>query len=493
MPEYATPWPPTAARAPSPAVWYVAIALLAAMVAGGVVMSLWVQTLFALVGASFLLAVVIHPLVGLLAWLVTAPVLNYYVQVSLGPGVPDITFQRMIVGLLLAVLFTPVLLGRKPFPALGRTEQAMLLFTVVGLGACFIARPPLHTNLELFFRAYAMPFLLFFIAKHVVQSDRDIRTVLWLVVPQAVYLSTIGIYQRFTGTVLLVPATATVQPIYLLQVGRATGPFANAVEFGMVLAIGLMVMVVLIAHRRHDAHAVVLWPAVPVAALGLFYCYTRAVWLGLAFGLLALYTSAPRVRRLLRRAAMLATVAAVLAAPLFLRDSLFRERLSATLPITGRLLMYPTALRMAAHRPFFGYGVGPTSFADARGGFFESFAGIGISTAQTVNPPHNELLHVLVLTGLVGMIPYVAIYYHIWRQGRRLAAVTPANDAFGRTFLGLYRGVFAVLIVNMLFVDLMFLTYITGFVFFFFGLMQARLRWLETPSFASASAGGVHT
>lgn len=487
MGEYAAQWNVAAdRRAPHP-VWYAGIAALAAAVAAGILLSLWLETLVALVGLCFLLAVVFQPLIGLLAWLVAAPVLNYYVRIPFPAGVPDVTFQRMVVGLLLVVVFTPVILGRKPFPRMGGTGKAMLAFSAIGLVLCFVGTPPVTRNLELFFRAYPMAFLIYFITTQVVRSDRDIRTALWLVALLAAYLSAIGIYQRFTGNVLFVPASADLNSTYLWQVGRATGPFSSSVEFGAVVAAGLLAIFLLVGHRRNDLQAAVLWLVVPLTALAMLYSYTRAVWLGFLLAAVGTYGWAPRLRRLLARTALLGAVAAAIATPILWSDTLFAARVQAVNPLTGRLLMYPTALRMAIHRPLFGYGVSPTTFGQARGEFFGSFAGIGTSTGQYLNPPHNELLHVLVLTGFVGLAAYVAIYVTLWRRSRRLKELLAPGDTFGQSCLAFYRGVFILLFVNAFFIDLVFLTYLTTFAFFIFGLMQAQLQLRE----AARTAGGA--
>lgn len=477
-------WPHPLRRRGTPPVVLALLILLSAAVAGGVVIGQWLGTLLVLVGLSFVLAVVIRPMVGLLAWLVSAPILNYYVQIPLPAGVPDLTFGRLIVGFLLALIIGPVILGRARFPHLGRTEKAMLVFGGIASFCCLFGDNPFTSNLQLLLKGYLMPYMLFFAVKHLVKSDADIHMALWVVIPQAVYLSLIGAYQRFTGVMLFIPKTVTLESTYLLEPGRATGPFVNSVEFGTVVAIGVVVSLILLTIRRSDLHAAVLLLAIPIAALGVFYCYTRAVWLSLIIACIGLYFWVPRLRRLIGTGAVLAVIGAVVAVPIMLADPLFVERFTAINPIVSRLLMYPTVFRMAVHHPFFGYGFSSTTFALARSGYFAAFAGMGLSTSHTVGYPHNEFMHILVLTGFLGFSAYLTIYWSVWKSFGRLAALTPEGDPFGRAFLGLVRAVFVLVVVNMFFVDVVFLGYLGTYVFFFFGLAAARLRRLEEEAAA---------
>jgi O-antigen ligase len=104
----------------------------------------------------------------------------------------------------------------------------------------------------------------------------------------------------------------------------------------------------------------------------------------------------------------------------FIADSAFvRLRVMDMTPIHARIVTTATALNMVAHRPLLGYGFGRYTYDSGKWDYVVGAFGLSSQLAYGTGVPHNEYLHVLVLLGLVGFVPYALILILAWRTAAR--------------------------------------------------------------------------
>jgi O-antigen ligase len=74
---------------------------------------------------------------------------------------------------------------------------------------------------------------------------------------------------------------------------------------------------------------------------------------------------------------------------------------------------------MFAHSPLVGHGFGRYTYDSEKWPYVTGIAGVHPYYAFDTGVPHNEYLHILVLLGLLGFVPYVAILILAWRTAAR--------------------------------------------------------------------------
>ena len=137
----------------------------------------WLPLAAVLFGLPAALLLISEPFKALIMWLLLSPALGSYIKLSLPVGIPDITFDRLVIGCIVLALALQVMFRRGRLLPAGQTEKAMALFVVLGLLDVFFRSPTKGSEFLIFFDEYGVPFLLFVAAKNLFHSHEQIQTV----------------------------------------------------------------------------------------------------------------------------------------------------------------------------------------------------------------------------------------------------------------------------------------------------------------------------
>lgn len=407
-----------------------------------------------------------RPRLGLLAWFVTTPILGFWARISLPAGVPDLTFDRGFVVVAAVTLALRRLAGHAGPLRLGRVELAMAIYAgLAGLGV--LRGSDVTTDLQLLIDAYVTPFLVYVLVRRIAADAPDARPFLFAVGLVGVGLAALGAAQMTLHRIPLVPASFV--PIH---VGRMTGPFYNAAEFGSVVSIGALAAALLASVERGPLRRAAATVAAAVCVGAAVASLTRAVWLGLVLATCVVAWRHRPSRGALRAVAVTAVVLAALVLPAVVTLDDVLERGAESKPVEIRLVSAMTAARMWIDRPLLGYGFGRWTYYENRGEHYTAFGDISAERGAVVGVPHDEFLHQLVLTGALGLACHVAIWTAaLWAGlaacGRRRAEV--------RALGALLLAAMTIYLVNGLFADLLFFPYLTTTVFLLFGAVRGLL------------------
>jgi O-antigen ligase len=415
------------------------------------------------------------PTASLLGWLVMEPTMRGTVGAVFGGNLPALTPDRGLLALLTVVV--AIRWARRPgaFRPLGRIELAMGAFLAVAAISMLVRGGSQLTFQEGGLRrdfiylvlGYAIPFLAFFLAKNLLRGNRHLLWVLYTLIALGVVLGATGIAQYAGGATFFLP-----ERFAHIHGDRATGTLESAVEFGMLIASALLAAVILLLRTRTLPRGVVLVAAIAWFVVAVILSETRSIFVGIALGLAVAAYYEPRFRRPLLLIGVLAAVAGLAAYELAPETNAVKSRVTALEPIYNRVALAATALNMIAQKPIFGYGFGRYTFYEDKRLLITSMFGVAPYYAWAQTVPHNEFLHVLVLVGLVGFIPYVAVLVLAWRTAarcyRRYASVPgPARD-ISLTLLA----VLAMYLVNGLLTDLMMQYSASGQVYLLLGAVD---------------------
>jgi O-antigen ligase/polysaccharide polymerase Wzy-like membrane protein len=462
-----------------PSTWIPALAI-AVIATTAVLTDTWMYVPVAVAGVLFAALAIARPRAAMLLWLALAPIATEYGTVPLPGGIPDITFSRATIVLVgVALLLRARIQGRRMLP-LTSVEMAMgaLLF-VVGADLLMRGSNVASEGLQRFDERIT-PVLLFLVARTLYTRAGDARRVIWILVLVGVSLFAHGTYQwaRASGGPRITDAPESLareeggdrtNESHLEQ-GRAVGPFANAVEYGAVVAIAFGAALVFALHGAPVTRVVAAALLVPLGA-AVVISMTRSVWIA-AYLAVPLIGWIDRPRRALVLSATAAVTVAGLAALLFLpATSSFRERAVSVEPVSGRLLMYEIAGELALERPLTGYGSGgPSRRAARRKLLARGGAGADLAPGQF----HDTFLMTVVEWGLPGLLALVAILALSVRGGVALRRQTGDGDD-ERRFADVFLFATVVYLVQCLLVDTPPFLYLNGVYFFLAGVVFAQL------------------
>lgn len=453
----------------------IALIVISFAIAGGVVFYEWLGLFMGIFGIAFVAFLFVAPLQGLLIWLIASPILDFYVKIPLGQGIPDITFTRITVVTIFFVMILQVVLNMRALLPRSKTENCLLIFIFLAVGS-MILKPDFTQNMQVFLDGYVMPFALFFLAKNLIKNKKDVNTfyyALWVV---GFYLASIGIIQYFAKINIFVP-----ESLVVTHLERAHGPFANAVEYGGVMAM-LFLAVLYIYSELSGIKKMIAFFLLIFTGGAVLLSLTRAVWLSLAVSLFVIAYYLPRYRKLMTFFFSSAIVGAISAWLVMPESDAFKERTIELGPIYSRIALYATAFNTAIKKPLLGNGFGITSFYEASRdnlvtlSFAPEHFGLGLRV------PHNEFIHILVMLGIVGLIAYIGIFYSSFKKSRELYRL-PVTDGFNtRKMAVFYWAVMLIFIINSFFVDLMWFSYFNSLFFVIMGMMYGVLNTSENKS-----------
>jgi O-antigen ligase len=208
----------------------------------------------------------------------------------------------------------------------------------------------------------------------------------------------------------------------------------------------------------------------------MYMARTRAPYVGLAaaLGVVAIYDR--RLRRPLLAVALVAILTLIVAWPLIMQLEFVKARLLERSPVYNRVALAATSLNMFLHKPLFGYGFGRYTFREEHVKYLTGAGGVARDYAHYFDVPHNEFLHILVLLGCAGFLPYVGLLVLAWRScGHEMRNRTATAVERDVTLVAL--GGLVVYVANGLAADLAFCWYGTNLIFTLLGVVAGlRLR-----------------
>jgi len=454
-----------------------------------VLFQLWLPLAAILFGLPLMLVLISEPLKGLVMWLLLSPTVGSYMKLSLPAGVPDITFDRVVIGcVVLALMLQVVFRTRRLFPS-GRIERAMLLFIIMGVLDVVLRSSRKGEEFLIFFDEYGIPFLFFVAAKNLFRSVDDIRTLIRVLFLVGLYLAFHGMYQFLTHGNLVTADAGGAEMLGHLVEGRAVGPFLNAGVYGTILVFAFVWTLYLVRFEDWRLAKSFFIVGLGVIGLGVFLSLTRAVWVGFLVSLFIVQVFDRKWRKPF--ALCLGGLILFSAAAWFARSaaSLVHERLVAEDTVYQRLGSYRVALFMFLAKPVLGYGKDEGHFSTIRAEYLSKLGYTRAELVADMGPPHNQYLNTLVQYGLVGLLLYGALVFLMAESAATVMRMFPHPDSAEHQFAVLFYGMLGTYLVQGMFADVGAYTILGPLLYIFAGVLDGvRLR---THFVAGVSTGEV--
>lgn len=382
---------------------------------------------------------------------------------------------------LLAALALAVSRGTRRAPKFGAVEWLMAVYLVWNVLSWLLphqyeAIDPLSGESQDVYRwiltGVILPFLIYVVAKSVLDTERSVRWMFWAVVAMAGYSSWVSILQFHGPKALIWPKYIVNSPNW---VGRANGVFNQPVVNGVILDIGFLTCLFL-ASRPGTRRSVrfLLYGLALANAYSVYLTHTRVALLVLVITLVLGMMFAEGWRRAFVWSTVLGLAAVAANAATLFTSNRATGGVGSSYEVYDRLNIMATSFRAIAEHPFVGIGIG-------RFLIYNTYEHVQWSQDVEWNRGYNLISHendlgIAAELGIPGALAWLAVLasvlWLLWRAMRELP-----RDEFMGAPLALVGAIAMVsLVVNGLTVDLRLLEFATMVPFLYAGIVVGQLE-----------------
>jgi O-antigen ligase len=363
-----------------------------------------------------LVSIIANPLYGLLLWVISSPLGEMYINISLGASIPDLSPARVCIVLLISLLLAQTAIRRRDLLRPTAADVSGLLL-ILGLSLSIGNEySDWQEMAQAIFDRYCTPLLVYFLAKNLVTRRRDVDIVLMAVLFFGFYASVYAIYENGTGNILFSDSvTFTRYADSGLHVLR--GLLDRSDHFGALFSMAIPVNFYLCLRARTPLKRVICMVTLGTLFVGMYFTYKRTAWIAILVTFFIIQLFYARFRRLF--IICLLVVLVVLGATwgtvsqsVVVTDRIYSESSA----IDGRTSGWNAAIDLWAHRPIFGYGFG-------------NYRTVAQESGVDDTALESEHVAVLFGAGLLGFVPYVAWFVLLLRDSVRLFLYGRRNPA----------------------------------------------------------------
>lgn len=412
---------------------------------------------------------------SIILWFFALTLITRYTQLNM-PGIPDMSGPRFMLVLMWAVFLVDVVLRRRrPLPATG-IELLMLFFVGTHLASMILHENLVQSATRIspitpFFNFVVFPIAAYYLVRNCCTNDRATRKLLIAFAVLQVFLVINGVLEHYRVKGLVLPPDV-LDP----KAGdgrwfgvRIRGPFLHSPVYGATMGMGFFLLLHLYNYTRGKWR----WPMLVgllVTPLACFYTLTRQVWLGLALPMLlgAFFSKRQRLVLVVLAFAALAFLSLVDWSKII--DPEVAER-RATDESTGeaRIAVLVVAFHMFADQPIFGQGLGMwtekyESYRLKLTTVHWMFGDIPLDMARETYA-HNTFSRLGVELGLLGLVPYVLIFFLVFRASLDLYRRSGPRGLYGRELVVAFWQLAIAYLTCINFVDPSFHEFLPGFFF----------------------------
>ena len=463
------------------AVLAVATAILGLFLGKVLVSPRWTAPVTAVGITLHTMLILANPFLGFLVWIVYSPFGRFTYQViSMGGGVPDLTLDRLVVGLLVTLVLAQLATGQRRGVSYGRLELFTLIYVAaMGLSvhSSLLGRV---TALQNWFDVYAVPFLVYLLAKNLIGNRRDMRAAVHALIIISLYLALLATREQITGDIWFYPPDRSI--VYTANVRRVVALLGNPAYIALIINMTVPFVAWLFVTAHTGARKLLYLGILGVQGLGVFMCYNRAGWLGFVVALLVLAVLSPQFRRYYLPALIVAGVVLAVAGTAIVADPRVAQRLYAWGPIEYRQRVLAVVLPMIRDHLLLGVGFGNFMFYFTRYAYWSPYL-------RALPTPHNNVLLVTVTAGLPVGICYVMIFVTLFLDTLRLYRQAGRGTFPDRTLIAALWAACAVYLVTSMTMDAILGSYASMILSLIMGMTLGAWGGRVMPALSESTRG----
>ena len=403
---------------------------------------------------------------------------------------PDLSPERVICFVLLVIVVSEIAMKqRKLVGDNTRIEVAMFLFCMYILLSKFLVGNIFMQQqgivLSGFLSGFAIPFLMYFLAKQVFDDEQKIKKIFTFFVLIGFYLGITGIFEHYHINSLVFPKYI-MNPFRGIHWGRARGPFLHGGINGMVIGMLFYIAVYLIVQTNKKYKKYFFSTSIVLMLITLVFTFTRAPWIALIVSVILIPIFYPQMRKIFVVSSLVFIMLVFtqfswkqikegadsksgrLTGDVSTLDRV-AERFAAVGPIYSRIHMYAAAGKMFLEAPMMGRGFGTFKKGEVDPKYFMTIPGIPYSEYGLGS--HSTWLTMLVELGLIGAAIYIFILFNIVLISVQLYYCLPRDGFVGKGLVVVFWGVFIVVAINSITREIRTAYFANSLLFFLAGII----------------------
>ena len=405
--------------------------------------------------------------------------------------IPFLTMERVIFASMLGLILLKDCFKKESRIRLAPVEIVMicfLIYTLLSLLTTFDDKSIMFwfkTSVSFYVQGYFIPMVSFMIARRMVWHERNIEFLFNMFVVAGAFLGVTALLQVYFGVTAFIPDYMVLSPGHDV---RAVGTFTNASEYGLVLSVFILTGALMYKRTEGTLPRLAVLGCLFLMVVGLILGKTRAPWLGalLSLAFVALFDKQVRTLMLTLTGVVVASIAIVL--PLLADIESLISRLTHIQPILGRLGVWVASINMMIQNPILGIGFGRYSFSESLNEYLVTIGPISEQWTVGMGLPHSEFFYIAALTGVVGLVLYLCVFWFI-SQILRDTYKNPSSSPFEKDVSIYMGGVFTCFIANSIFVDIGRFNYFFILMYFLFGIVASFNLKNKTHELAQNPSG----
>jgi hypothetical protein len=425
------------------------------------------------------------PAILLACWLVASAILGTHFFILRIGGIFDITIERLLFILILAVLVAGLFTGKVNLRSGIAIEMTMMAFALI----CVIsmirtgflpANPYFPSPWFVFITGYLFPFIVFIFAKNYLRNENQVQMILHTLFFFGIYLCLIAPFEYFDLRQFVFPRYINNITITELHIDRARGPFLNAAFNGVGILIGFICGLHLLQTKTGFTR-VFYQTSMLLFPLAVFFTLTRSVYLGLLFSLfifLRWYKTSFSKWKLISLPLTLVVIVGIINSPRLLSKERREGGVYQVEEVDIRLSLMEKSYFLFTERPLMGIGLAQFIPASTR-----AYKGRTSFAAEEAGSQfqHNHLLGIMTELGLEGILVYLALIFLILRRMAKLTGKLPESGIMGRNLIIAIFAIWCVYLNNNMFVEPSNALFINTVPFLFAGLADGLyIRTMES-------------
>jgi O-antigen ligase len=386
------------------------------------------------------------------------------------PGLFDLTFERLLLGVLFALLLGGLYTGRVSFARCSGLELALFAFILLCLVSMILhgfrpALPEFPSPWNTFINGYLFPAVAFLFARSYIRQPRDLRIVFNVIFVLGAYLSITAFFEFFGIRALVFPRYIS-DPDIMIHVDRARGPFLNAAFNGAAIIFGFICGLHLLPEKKGLARVLHL-ALLSLAPPAIFFTQTRSVYLGflIALSLFLLFyrTRFPKWKAFALPVAIVAAFI-IVNVPRMASEDRRAGGVAQFEEIEIRMALFSRSLSIVSMAPLFGVGMG--QFIPVSAGSFPDEAS---SYALQEELQHFHVLGLLAELGIAGALVYLMLIVLVFRLFYRLRRNLPDDGFISANMILTMTAVWVVYLTTNLFLEPSYCLFLNAVPFAFAG------------------------
>jgi len=424
----------------------------------------------------------------LFIWLiVTWPVLTLYARIPLPAGIPDISYERVLVLLTLGIIILAGLAFKRRLPQIGILDVLAIAYAAVQVGSrvAVLWFGGLGTpDLDGFLGIIVLPILMYWMTKNLLVSRWHLKWLLYALILATVIICFSGLYERALGSQespFPVSAHNELGDTRYMDVrrGRAAGVLGNPAIYGAILGMGVLASLCCVVHTERKRTQVMLIVTIVLLLYGAFVSYTRSAWISIV---VTLFIAQFYVKNLWRKTLpilLIGVLLLVLAWDNLAGNPIVKSRILGTENVVGRLDRAEFAWDLFLEKPFLGWGAGSLDILTSKQFLGDS----GFATS------HNTFLTFLVDGGLAVFLCFSALSVYLLIRAIHIYGLTEKNS-FERRVLAAMTGCILIFLMSGLSLELRYFGYFNALFWISAGVIDRLGAVYGSESGTSDLVGG---